>query len=171
MAIECAHCRGDCTCVSRQARPWRSSFSADTGRSLQYIAARVLPHPFRERRDTGAVPPSFAPNVLLPALLGHISARREGFKRWCTPGSSAREAGGPFALLIRRQTGLSRGVKSILMTGITVTTLLTFATTASAQNIFEALFGRLWTTPVAANADPNAPLGSPEATRFEGGLA
>jgi hypothetical protein len=30
-----------------------------TGRSLQYIAARVLPHPFRERRDTGAAPPSF----------------------------------------------------------------------------------------------------------------
>src|SRR5262245_48739983 len=50
MAIERAHCPGDCTCASRQARPWRSSLSADTGRSLQYIAARVLPHPFRERR-------------------------------------------------------------------------------------------------------------------------
>src|SRR5215471_15298970 len=50
MAIERVHCRGDCTCASRQARPWRSSLSADTGRSLQYIAARVLPHPFRERR-------------------------------------------------------------------------------------------------------------------------
>jgi hypothetical protein len=79
--------------------------------------------------------------------------------------------GGTFALLIRRQTRLSRGVKSILMTGITVTTLLTFVTTASAQNIFEALFGRLWNSPVTTYADPNAPLGSPEATRSEGGLA
>src|SRR5215471_9712401 len=59
MAIERAHCRGDCTCASRQARPWRSSFSADAGRSLQYIAARVLPHLFRERRGIGAAPPSF----------------------------------------------------------------------------------------------------------------
>jgi aminoacrylate hydrolase len=41
---------GDCTCASRQARPRRSSVSADTGRSLQRITARVLPHPFRERR-------------------------------------------------------------------------------------------------------------------------
>jgi len=40
--------------------------------------------------------------------------------------------GGTFALLIRRQTGLSRGVKSTLMTGITVTTLLTSVATASA---------------------------------------
>jgi hypothetical protein len=156
--------------VSCQARPWRSSFSADTGRSLQYIAARVLPHPFRERRDTGAAPPSFTPNVLLPALLGHISARREGFKR-CALGDRRRATGGTFALLIRRQTRLSRGVKSILMTGITVTTLLTSVATASAQNIFEALFGRLWNSPVATDAVPNAPSGSPEATRSEGGLA
>jgi len=79
--------------------------------------------------------------------------------------------GGTFALLIRRQTGLSRGVKSTLMTGITVTTLLTSVATASAQNIFEALFGRLWNSPVATDAAPNAPSGSPEATRSEGGLA
>ena len=49
--------------------------------------------------------------------------------------------GGPFALLIRRQTRLSRGV--ILVTGITATTLLTSVASASAQNIFEALFGRM----------------------------
>ena len=55
--------------------------------------------------------------------------------------------GGPFALLIRRQTRLSRGVKGILVTGITVTTLLTCVATASAQNIFEALFGRLGLSP------------------------
>ena len=55
--------------------------------------------------------------------------------------------GGPFALLIRRQTRLSRGVKGILVTGITVTTLLTSVATASAQNIFEALFGRLGLSP------------------------
>jgi hypothetical protein len=53
----------------------------------------------------------------------------------------ARESG-TFALLLRRQTRLSRGVKDILVTGITVTTLLTFLATASAQNVFEAPFGR-----------------------------
>ena len=51
--------------------------------------------------------------------------------------------GGSFALSIRRRTRLRRGVKDILVTGITVTTLLTSVATASAQNIFEALFGRL----------------------------
>jgi lipoprotein-anchoring transpeptidase ErfK/SrfK len=45
-------------------------------------------------------------------------------------------------LLIRCQTRLSRGVKDMLVTGITVTTLLTSVATASAQNFFEALFGR-----------------------------
>jgi hypothetical protein len=53
----------------------------------------------------------------------------------------ARESG-TFALLLRRQTRLSRGVKDILVTGITVTTLLTSVATASAQNVFEAPFGR-----------------------------
>jgi len=79
--------------------------------------------------------------------------------------------GGPFALLIRRQTRLSRGVKDILVTGITVTTLFTSVATASAQNIFEALFGRLWNSPATSYADPNAPSHSPEATRSEDGVA
>jgi lipoprotein-anchoring transpeptidase ErfK/SrfK len=48
---------------------------------------------------------------------------------------------GGFALLICHQTRLSRGVRDILVTGITVTTLLTPAATASAQSIFGALFG------------------------------
>jgi hypothetical protein len=74
-------------------------------------------------------------------------------------------------LLIRRQTRLSRGVKGILMTDITVTMLLTSVATASAQNIFEALFGRLWNSPVTSYADPNAPLRSQEATRSEVGFA
>ena len=55
--------------------------------------------------------------------------------------------GGPYALLIRRQTRLSRGVRDILVTGITVTTLLTSVATASAQTIFEALFGRMGAPP------------------------
>jgi Protein of unknown function (DUF2865) len=80
------------------------------------------------------------------------------------------DLGEPFALLIRRQTRLSRGVKGIVVTGITVTILLTSGATASAQNIFEALFGRLWNSPPTTYADPNAPLRSPEATRSEGGL-
>lgn len=57
-------------------------------------------------------------------------------------GSSVRDSGEPFAFLARAQTRLSRGVKGILMTGITVTTLLTSVATAPAQNIFEALFGQ-----------------------------
>src|SRR5262249_38285305 len=55
--------------------------------------------------------------------------------------------GGPFALLIRHQTRLSRGVKDVLVTGITVMMLLTSAATASAQSIFEALFGRVAPSP------------------------
>jgi hypothetical protein len=47
-------------------------------------------------------------------------------------------------LLIRRQSRLSRGVKGLFVTGITIATLITPVATASAQNIFEALFGRLW---------------------------
>src|SRR5258706_6325361 len=78
--------------------------------------------------------------------------------------------GGPFVLLIRRQTRLSRGVKDILVIGITVTTLLTSVATASAQNIFEALFGRLWNSPATSYADPNPPLRGREATRSEGGF-
>jgi hypothetical protein len=79
--------------------------------------------------------------------------------------------GGSFALLIRRQTGLSPGVKGTLVTGIIVTTLVISASSASAQNIFEALFGRLWGSPVTSYADPNAPLRNPEAPRSEEGLA
>src|SRR5262249_48359775 len=62
-------------------------------------------------------------------------------ERWCAWGSSARESG-LFAVLIRRQTRLSRGVKDIIVTGITVTTLLLASVAAaSAQSIFGALFG------------------------------
>src|SRR5437667_11191187 len=86
-------------------------------------------------------------------------------------GTSARDSGESFALLNHRQTRLSRGVKGIFVTGITATTLLTSVATASAQNIFEALFGRLWNSPATSQADPNPPLRSPEATRSEGGFA
>src|SRR5262249_16106480 len=79
--------------------------------------------------------------------------------------------GGPFDLLIRRQTRLSRALNAILVTGITVTRLLPSVATASAQNIFEALFGRLWNSPVTSYVDPNASSRSPETTRSEGGLA
>jgi lipoprotein-anchoring transpeptidase ErfK/SrfK len=50
-------------------------------------------------------------------------------------------------VLIRRKTRWSRGVKEILVTGITATMLLAPVATASAQNIFEALFGRLARAP------------------------
>src|SRR5215470_9206869 len=85
-------------------------------------------------------------NVLLPARLGHTSARRQALLRDAAPGDRRRASRGTL-LLIRRQTRLSRGVKDILVTGITVTTLLTSVATASAQNIFQALFGRLAPAP------------------------
>jgi lipoprotein-anchoring transpeptidase ErfK/SrfK len=58
-----------------------------------------------------------------------------------------RDSGEFFALLVRRPTRLSRRVKGILVSGIMVTTLLTSVGTASAQNIFEALFGSLGFSP------------------------
>ena len=72
-------------------------------------------------------------------------------------------------MLIRRQNRLSHGINGILMAGITATTLVTSVATASAQNIFEALFGHLWNPPVTGAAEPNAPLPSTEATRSGGG--
>jgi lipoprotein-anchoring transpeptidase ErfK/SrfK len=79
-------------------------------------------------------------------VLSHISACRRRYpERGRAWGLSAREPGG--ALLIRRQIRWRRGVKGILVTGITVTTLLTSVATASAQNIFQALFGGLGAPP------------------------
>jgi hypothetical protein len=82
-------------------------------------------------------------------------------------GSTARESGERFALLIR-QACFSRGVIGVIC--ITLTTLVTSVATASAQNIIEALFGSLWSSPVSTAA-PNATLPSPEAARSEGGVA
>ena len=81
-------------------------------------------------------------NISLPARLGHISARRRSLLRDSARLGDRRRVRGPFALSIRRQPGLSRGVKYMLVTGITVTTLVTSVAAASAQNFFEALFGR-----------------------------
>ena len=81
-------------------------------------------------------------------------------------GSTARESGERFALLIR-QACFSRGVIGVIC--ITLTTLVTSVATASAQNIIEALFGSLWSSPVSTAA-PNATLPSPEAARSEGGV-
>ena len=83
---------------------------------------------------------------------------------------SARDSREPFTLLIRREIRLSRGVKGMLVTGITVTTLVASAGAASAQNVFEAFFGRLWSS-ATSYADPSAPLPNPEANRSEGGPA
>src|SRR5262249_23379500 len=66
--------------------------------------------------------------------------------------------------------GLSRGVKGIFVTGIAIAMLATSVPAASAQNVFEALFGRLWNSPVTGYADTNAPLRTPEAPRSEEGL-
>src|SRR2546429_6218576 len=79
--------------------------------------------------------------------------------------------GNSFAWWTHRQPRLSGGVRRLFVTGIPATTLLTSVATASAQNIFEAFFGRLWNSPVNSYADPTPPLPSPEATRPEGGVA
>ena len=71
-------------------------------------------------------------------------------------------------MLIRRHTRLSHAV---MVACATTTTLVTWGSIASAQNIFEALFGRLWNSPATSNADQNAPLPSPQPIRSEGGLA
>ena len=55
--------------------------------------------------------------------------------------------------MIRRQIRLRRGVKEILVIGIAVTTLLTSAATASAQNIFQALFGGVGAPPPVPDAN------------------
>ena len=82
-------------------------------------------------------------NRLTPGTLRSYFRRPPKVNESGAPGgSSVRDSGEPFAFLVRRQTRLSRGVKGILMTGITVTTLLTSVATVSAQNIFEALFGQ-----------------------------
>jgi hypothetical protein len=72
-------------------------------------------------------------------------------------------------LLIRRQTTLSCCIKVIIPTGIAVIALVTSVGSASAQGIFEALFGRLWNPGPTAYADPNSQFGgrSPEALRAD----
>jgi lipoprotein-anchoring transpeptidase ErfK/SrfK len=78
--------------------------------------------------------------VIFPPAAGAIEGRLR-------LGIVGARVGGTFALLIRRQTRVSRGVKGMLVTGITATTLLTSVATASAQNFFEALFGRMGSPP------------------------
>ena len=64
-----------------------------------------------------------------------------GIERYCVVAEDRRaRLGGAVALLIRAQTRLSRGVKGVFVTGVTVTVLVNSIATASAQNIFEALF-------------------------------
>jgi hypothetical protein len=72
-------------------------------------------------------------------------------------------------LVICRQTTFSRAIKRLILTGIAGIALMTSVGSASAQNIFEALFGRPWTSPATAYADPNAPLRNPEGSRSDGG--
>ena len=73
---------------------------------------------------------------------------------------------------IRRRTKSYRAIQSIILAGIAALGISALATPASAQNIFETFFGRLFNASgVNAYADPNASSQNPEATRGEGGLA
>src|SRR5215472_11184989 len=123
-------------------------------RKTCWLRSHMSPRESRERSTR-----SLTPGTLKSYFCPPPKVLRGG-----APGIVGARVGGPFALLIRRQTRLSRGVTGTLVTGITVTTLLTSVATASAQNIFEALFGRLWNSHVTSYADPNASSRSPEAT-------
>jgi hypothetical protein len=70
-------------------------------------------------------------------------------------------------LLIRRQTSLSCRIKFILRTGIVAMALAASVGSASAQGIFEALFGRLWNPGPTAYADPNPFAGRNPETRSD----
>jgi hypothetical protein len=110
-------------------------------------------------------------NVLLLALLSHISAA--GLKRDSVRlGKSSRTTLGAF-VWIHRHNRVSHGLNAVLLAGIAATLVITSVSTASAQNLFEALLGRLWnpTPPVTDHAEPNTPLASREAARADGGLA
>jgi hypothetical protein len=74
------------------------------------------------------------------------------------------------AVFTRRPASFGYGVKGIILIGIAVMALVTSVGSASAQGIFEALFGRRWNSAPTAYADPFSqfnPFGarSPEAPR------
>ena len=121
----------------------------------------------------GATPRNRGPHERLTpgTLKSYFCPQAKDIVKWGAWGIVGARRGEPFGLLIRRQSRLSRGAKGMLVIGITVTTLVTSIAAASAQNIFEALFGRLWNSPVTGYADTNAPLRTPEAPRSEEGIA
>src|SRR5207248_5714591 len=78
--------------------------------------------------------------------------------------SWARDSGEPSALLIRRQTRLSRGVKGILVTGIIVTTLVT--SVAAACGVLTAMPMRIRTRHCLARKRPTPRMASPIACAY-----
>src|SRR6184192_2965120 len=72
--------------------------------------------------------------------------------------------GEPSALLIRRQTRLSRGVKGILVTGIIVTTLVT--SVAAACGVLTAMPMRIRTRHCLARKRPTPRMASPLACAY-----
>jgi hypothetical protein len=75
-------------------------------------------------------------------------------------------------LSIRRRTKSDCAIKSVILAAIAAVVLAGSAAPASAQNFFEALFGRMWNpSGASAYADPNATSHNPETPRSEGGLA
>jgi Protein of unknown function (DUF2865) len=76
---------------------------------------------------------------------------------------------GKFAVLILRRGCQGRGTLAIL---VVTAALIGNTGSASAQNIFEALFGRFWNNSgPSAYADPNSQLRNPETRQDVGGLA
>ena len=70
---------------------------------------------------------------------------------------------------IRRQTTFRRAIKRTIHSGIVAAALAASVTSASAQNIFESFFGRLFNPAgVSAYADPNAALRNTERSEAGG---
>jgi hypothetical protein len=61
-------------------------------------------------------------------------------------------------VLIRHRTSLWLGIKSIISAASVALALFITALPASAQNFFEALFGRVWSNAPSAYADPSSQL-------------
>ena len=81
---------------------------------------------------------------------------------------SARVIGGAFRLSIRRLGPCGRSRIVVIQSGLVAIALAASVASASAQNIFEAFFGRLFNPNVSAYADPNAALRSAEQREASG---
>jgi hypothetical protein len=121
-----------------------------------------------QRRNFRTCPISRVTNAAAPGR-GKPFFSRHGLVRSCQCAGEWRACFGGSDLTIRRKTIFCCGTNPVLIFFIAFAGLLGSLGSASAQGIFEALFGR-WTGPTAY-ADPHPqinPFGGRESTRSEG---